>query len=1321
MAKKFLTDINIAGGVYDSSGDIGNSGQVLSSTGSGVNWINGTTSASIIYQDGFTGDGSATAFTLANSIDNENKTQVYIDGVYQHKDNYSLSGTTLTFSTAPPNSSDIEVISFSSVSAADDILYDTDFASAGLMTTNGSGVHSSILTNNSANWNTAYGWGDHGLSAQDKTDIGNLSGTNTGDQDLSSYATQSYVGTQITNLVDSSPATLNTLNELAAALGDDPNFATTTANSIGTKLPLAGGTLTGNVNFNNSVRELKWDHTSGQSGSRAYGFIGEQGAYGRFALRSSNAADNVLDTDVLVFNNDLSATFAGDVGIGTTSLSAKLKVVGDNDSWTCQIENTQALPYGLSVNTAGTAGTTFNSAFYTATGTGMYIVNNGRVGIGTTSPDVKLHIYNGDSGATTVGGASDELILENDTDCGLTIRSGTSSDGVISFADSGDHNIGQVYYSHGSNSMTFRTNDNTAVTIDSSQKVGIGTTSPSTFLQVSGQGNRAGGNIQMGLSSQGASKWSYLTGTHYNSTTEPEGFALIGGYSDIDENRVVIGGDIWETNPATSIHFWTHSSSTHAQGGTEKMRILGNGNVGIGTGSPGDKLNVHDSSANANLGIKITRGSQTHGLRLGVNDSHAFLWTTENQDLVFATNDSQRLTIQSGGNIGIGTSSPAHKLNIVAPNNTTAVGIDFPSANFDFSANSTSGYTTKFHMDNTGTYIGSNSAGRALIFQTNDTNRLYINGNTGNVGIGTTSPGNLLDVAGDTDISGQLFVQHSGSYTAKLKQLATSMSNATYTFEIDSTAHNSNLSTAGAMSVDVDSGRAFTINGLGNVGIGTNSPSEKLTLQLNTQNQAFSGKNGTDYLWFLRNEAGAGARQSGRFQLMDTDVTTVNIESASNRNTYFNAGRVGIGTTSPTSRLHVNGSGATHGEYFRISNGTTQIYELQPSIYNVTNNGFGIYDVTDSTYRLVIDTSGQVGIGTTSPGSKLDVKGASATPANGNQILSITNTTGGTQLNLGTAENSYGWIEAREGATLRNLLLNPNGGNVGIGTTSPGEKLQVQLGNIKIDGGVNSNERGLIIAHGGLTGNQTRLVQDSSASIGHLYTTERALRIQAGKDGSASGGTLDFWVNQAERMMIDTDGKVGIGTTSPDKTLTVGGTNTTHGIDIKTKIGSTVYKLWEAEQFFSNEGYQGMYLDNVKKIQFRANGDSYFNGGNVGIKTTSPSFPLDVSGIIRSSASNVGYLYLGNTDQSTVAAGAIIAQRSPSYSSTGKLLFQVPTWGANTDYGLTTQMSIEVTAPDTKAATMVLLEHGGNVGIGTTSPTRKLDVAGEITHEGVSA
>ena len=79
---------------------------------------------------------------------------------------------------------------------------------------------------NSTNWNTAYGWGNHASQ---------------------SYATESYVGTQISNLVDSSPAALNTLNELAAALGDDANFSTTVNANIAAKLPLAGGTMTGTL------------------------------------------------------------------------------------------------------------------------------------------------------------------------------------------------------------------------------------------------------------------------------------------------------------------------------------------------------------------------------------------------------------------------------------------------------------------------------------------------------------------------------------------------------------------------------------------------------------------------------------------------------------------------------------------------------------------------------------------------------------------------------------------------------------------------------------------------------------------------------------------------------------------------------------------------------------------------------------------------------------------------------------------------------------------------------------------------------------------
>ena len=124
--------------------------------------------------------------------------------------------------------------------------------------------------------------------------------------------------------------TLNS-SQNATFAGDLTVTGSITGGSGGSFLPLSGGTMTGNVIFNNSVRELKWNHTSGQSGSRAYGFIGEQGAYGRFALRSSNAADNVLDTDVLVFNNDLSATFAGNVviddGVGRITIES---VSGEN-------------------------------------------------------------------------------------------------------------------------------------------------------------------------------------------------------------------------------------------------------------------------------------------------------------------------------------------------------------------------------------------------------------------------------------------------------------------------------------------------------------------------------------------------------------------------------------------------------------------------------------------------------------------------------------------------------------------------------------------------------------------------------------------------------------------------------------------------------------------------------------------------------------------------------------------------------------------------------------------------------------------------------
>ena len=77
-------------------------------------------------------------------------------------------------------------------------------------------------------------------------------------------ATKNYVDTEVAALVDSAPGTLDTLNELAAALNDDPNFSTTITNSIATKLPLAGGTMSGAIAMGTSKITGLGDPTANQ-------------------------------------------------------------------------------------------------------------------------------------------------------------------------------------------------------------------------------------------------------------------------------------------------------------------------------------------------------------------------------------------------------------------------------------------------------------------------------------------------------------------------------------------------------------------------------------------------------------------------------------------------------------------------------------------------------------------------------------------------------------------------------------------------------------------------------------------------------------------------------------------------------------------------------------------------------------------------------------------------------------------------------------------------------------------------------------------------
>jgi len=115
-------------------------------------------------------------------------------------------------------------------------------------------------------------------------------------------ATTAYVRSAVAGVVDSAPTALDTLNELAAALGDDANFATTTANSIGTKLPLAGGQMTGNITFSGSQtvdgRDLSADGAK-LDGIQAGATDDQSAAEILTAIKTVDGSGSGLDADTL--------------------------------------------------------------------------------------------------------------------------------------------------------------------------------------------------------------------------------------------------------------------------------------------------------------------------------------------------------------------------------------------------------------------------------------------------------------------------------------------------------------------------------------------------------------------------------------------------------------------------------------------------------------------------------------------------------------------------------------------------------------------------------------------------------------------------------------------------------------------------------------------------------------------------------------------------------------------------------------------------------------------------------------------------------------
>ena len=127
-------------GVYQSKLNYQTTGNVVSFTTAPPNGVAveivhmKPTAVSGINKNNFTGDGTTTAFTLSTTVDEENLTFVFLEGVYQDKSTYSISGTTLTFTTAPQNGYGIEVMAVTDISISTNLIYTDTFTGNGSQT-----------------------------------------------------------------------------------------------------------------------------------------------------------------------------------------------------------------------------------------------------------------------------------------------------------------------------------------------------------------------------------------------------------------------------------------------------------------------------------------------------------------------------------------------------------------------------------------------------------------------------------------------------------------------------------------------------------------------------------------------------------------------------------------------------------------------------------------------------------------------------------------------------------------------------------------------------------------------------------------------------------------------------------------------------------------------------------------------------------------------------------------------------------------------------------------------------------------------------------